>query len=787
MNKFGFESIKETNAEWIWVDITGREVNQYVEFRHEFILQDSCFNNARLLICVDSNYAAWINGTFINCGQYHDYPWHKFYDVLDIGEYLKPGENVLCILAYYQGISTMQYVKGFPGLMYFLNAGKESFTSGNQVYCRQSQCYRNGNIEMITVQLGFTFEYHADKCDSWICEKYKMDDSWNVARINYLYNGSKKPVLYERPVKKLIPKESCQAKIISQGVFLRSNKCENVAELMQSDLLYPESFEDFVVGSYENKVPSPRGIEVNSSFFENGQGVFFIIDLNREEAGVLELDMDTDEGTIVDISYGEHLTDLQVRSSIGGRNFACRYVCSRGRQKFNYYFKRFGCRYIELHISGLGKKFILHYAGIMPHEYPIEYRGSFECNNDLFNEIFKVSRRTLELCMHEHYEDCPWREQALYSMDSRNQALCGYYCFGEYDFPQASFELLGLGLQDDGFINLCAPSEFPITIPSFSLAWILETAEHLLYSGRNDVTELQYTRIKKMLEIYIKALKDDLLLCPQGTKFWHFYEWAEGMYDDFPDLNKINGLRNLQGDVSIDAPLNFFLILALNSAAFIAEQCEDYNNAGLYRLISEKVKNAVNRVFWNDSKKLYINNLRPVEGNNYSELTQALALYSNTCYGESAVDLRRKLSLKENGLVKCTLSHSIFKYEALLQEPEKYAKTVFDLISDDWGYMLQKGATSFWETIKGASDFDGAGSLCHGWSAIPVYFYQAYILGIKPEKPGFKSFSFHPVFNVCDNACGKIPTPFGNINISWEKVINVITFRVDYPKELIMV
>jgi len=39
-------------------------------------------------------------------------------------------------------------------------------------------------------------------------------------------------------------------------------------------------------------------------------------------------------------------------------------------------------------------------------------------------------------------------------------------------------------------------------------------------------------------------------------------------------------------------------------------------------------------------------------------------------------------------------------------------------------YMLDRGATTFWETIKGADDFGGAGSLCHGWSALPIYYYE---------------------------------------------------------------
>jgi len=38
--------------------------------------------------------------------------------------------------------------------------------------------------------------------------------------------------------------------------------------------------------------------------------------------------------------------------------------------------------------------------------------------------------------------------------------------------------------------------------------------------------------------------------------------------------------------------------------------------------------------------------------------------------------------------------------------------------------MLYAGATSFWETEMGEADFSGAGSLCHGWSAAPVYYYK---------------------------------------------------------------
>ena len=38
--------------------------------------------------------------------------------------------------------------------------------------------------------------------------------------------------------------------------------------------------------------------------------------------------------------------------------------------------------------------------------------------------------------------------------------------------------------------------------------------------------------------------------------------------------------------------------------------------------------------------------------------------------------------------------------------------------------MVEGDSGCVWETIGGAEDFKGAGSLCHGWSAIPIYFYH---------------------------------------------------------------
>lgn len=187
-------------------------------------------------------------------------------------------------------------------------------------------------------------------------------------------------------------------------------------------------------------------------------------------------------------------------------------------------------------------------------------------------------------------------------------------------------------------------------------------------------------------------------------------------------------------------------------------------------------------MFWDENEQAFQTYSGPNSKPHFAELTQALILCAGVCNEERAAVLRKRLSEKDNGLIETTLSHSFYKFEALLEEPDIYADYVFSKIEKDWGYMLYRGATSFWETINGASDHSG--SLCHGWSAIPVYFYQAYLLGIKPLEPGFRKFQFNPVVSVLDRVSGIVPTPYGDIIVKWKRENGDINCLITYPDEI---
>ena len=66
-----------------------------------------------------------------------------------------------------------------------------------------------------------------------------------------------------------------------------------------------------------------------------------------------------------------------------------------------------------------------------------------------------------------------------------------------------------------------------------------------------------------------------------------------------------------------------------------------------------------------------------------------------------------------------------FFYDALLMTDfEKYRTYILSDIEKYYRPMLEYGVGTVWETEKGEVDFNRAGSLCHGWSAIPIYYYH---------------------------------------------------------------
>lgn len=674
------------DAQWIFADCDIEEIcDYYFEYYTEFEVSNK--DAITLAICAYSQYAVYVNGIFVDCGQYDGYEDYQVYDTLDITEYVREGSNELYIGHYVCGADFSTRRKQKPGIIFTVQRKDEPIICSNCSCLSRVNRHFLSKKEKISGQLGYNFEYDATV----------TEDSYKPSVL-----AGKEKYLYPRPVEKLLLEPFAAADLYTQGVFLENKNAVCKAERMQTAYL-STCRKDTFCNIQKNKIHWSVPEETDAN------GVYFVFDLQRECAGLLEFALDVPEETEVLIGFGEHLQDLRVRSFIGGRNFCFRYVAKKGKQTFFYPYQRMGLRYLQFHVYS--KSGALQ-AGIRAQKYPLT-TYSMSISDRLYKHIYDVCVHTLELCVHEHYEDCPWREQALYAMDSRVQMLCGYYAFREFALPRASLVLMARSLRKDKLLELCAPGLVSVNIPAFTAVFVREVFEYVQYSGDLSLVEEIFPVLKEIVEGFADRIADNHLIplyC--GQEYWNFYEWTEGMAG-----------RTRHFEEVFESPLNAFVSDAFRCFAKLCEMVAP-DLAETYRALHQTMNQAIHEHFFDEQEKAYRtneNDEKPLH-----ELTQGLLLYINAVPKQYKEAVAHSITSKK--FISCSVSMTIYVYEALLSFGETYRAYVLQEIERIWGKMLLSGADTFWETEEGASAFSDAGSLCHGWSAVPVYLFGKYFI-----------------------------------------------------------
>ncbi|MCX6986253.1 MAG: alpha-L-rhamnosidase N-terminal domain-containing protein, partial [Lentisphaerae bacterium] len=168
------------SAKWIWKKQAEDTEHQYVCFRKNFSVDD--ISNGILYISADTDFVAYLNGREIGRGQFSDYPEEKTYSEFQFESLLKPGENVLCILAYYCGADFSTYRKGRAGMIAALKNRAHEIVSDGSWKCIQSPAFQSGGLPRLTMQLGFVTMFDARRDSEWTSQHFD-DSSWPESEV----------------------------------------------------------------------------------------------------------------------------------------------------------------------------------------------------------------------------------------------------------------------------------------------------------------------------------------------------------------------------------------------------------------------------------------------------------------------------------------------------------------------------------------------------------------------------------------------------------------------------
>ena len=427
----------------------------------------------------------------------------------------------------------------------------------------------------------------------------------------------------------------------------------------------------------------------------------YLVDLGGECVGLPTLEFFTESEQTVTVAFGEHIIDGGVRSRIGARNFLFTYKAHAGDNSFTEYMLRLGCRYLELFCES---PISLGQLTLIPQVVPVRERCA-DISDQVERRIYAACVNTLRLCMMEHYVDCPWREQALYAFDSRNQMLSGYYAFEgmNADYARASLKLISEDRREDGLLSITSPSGVPLAIPAFSLYYLLAVREYVEHTGDASFAREIMPKLSSIVSTFADRVSGGLVRGFTEEDKWSFYDWSE-------HLNLGCG-----GSGEPDLMLNCLYVIALDSLEYL---CRKVGVPFTREGEAEAVRRAVRGAFLTEGGYSVHSGKEEL-----TSLGQALAILS----GVATAERSRKLceALVRGELSECSLSARVLVYEALMSvDADGYSDFIRADILDSYKPMLDFGSDTVWETARGAEDFSGAGSLCHGWSAVPVYIYH---------------------------------------------------------------
>lgn len=384
----------------------------------------------------------------------------------------------------------------------------------------------------------------------------------------------------------------------------------------------------------------------------------------------------------------------------------------------------------------------------MQYEYlPVDYRGSFKCNDEELNRIWDIGAYTMHLTTREFFIDGIKRDRWVWSGDAIQSYLMNYYLFFDSESVKRTIWLLR------GKDPVTSHSN---TIMDYTFYWFLSVYDYYMYSGdRHFVTQL-YPRMQTMMD-YVLGRTNTNGMVEGMTGDWVFVDWADGYLDK-------------KGELSFEQVL---FCKSLETMALCADLVGDEADKTKYTGLASALKAKLEPAFWNEQKQALVHNrIGGQQSDAVTRYSNMFSVFFDYLSPTKQQTIKQSVLLNDSILKITTPYMRFYELEALCALGEQTA--VMKEMKAYWGGMLREGATSFWEKYNpeesGTQHLAMYGrpygkSLCHAWGASPIYLLGKYYLGVKPVGAGYEQFAIAPVLGGLKWMEGSVPTPKGDIHV----------------------
>jgi len=762
-----FPKSRSWKARWIWHGAASSRSNEFVLFRKEFTTNSEI--ELLLHITAETRYRVWIDGERLGDGPPQCVPAFKIFDTHSLS--LSPGAHCLAILV--NGPYSLDELRG--GLLAELEsiAGECLLASDETWMSCRPKAWRSDTFRF---RMNVTAP-HQEWFDArqlppeWNQTGVPLSDDWHPAGLVHSSRHGVAPPAMVEPWLHLVPR--CIPLLVEDS--LRPKRITAVDECL--DLSNRMRSEDLSIGLSQAGRPLQSARVENAESLISGEGPTtlacsaitgsqrfdgrhdpcLILDFDRVENAYVTLDVEGDAGAVLEIGYAERLTDGHFNIAIEGQ-FADRIVLQAGRQSFMPLNWR-AFRFVRLRLRNSSSPVLLHHVTATTIGYPFEALGAFSSEDDVLNQAFAISQRTIALCSHDSIVDTPWRENAQWLGDVSAVTLGGLYaCFGEVALTGKFLRQAAVKVTHYGVLSNLSNSTIHFqtnNIPDYSLWWVMALWEFYEYSGDGRYIDALYPKACGIIQCHAERLNARGLI--ENMPFWTFVDWA--------NVDK-------RGE---SAAYNAIFAGALQAFEQMAKYKADAYHLKAATSMLDAMRTHFQDRFWDKEQGVLVDAM--IDGQP-SEFISEHANFAAILWGlvdSATADTIIARFFETEPRQPATEAEPFFTSVVLRALAKRDRRDLgLQIIRERWGErMIARGATSTWEEWgmngtwrKGEDKFYPVyRSLSHAWSAFPAEFLTKYMIGLEIIEPGCQAIRLDP-FTSWKDYTVTYPTPLGIIEVA---------------------
>ena len=399
---------------------------------------------------------------------------------------------------------------------------------------------------------------------------------------------------------------------------------------------------------------------------------------------------------------------------------------------------------------------------IVETRYPVEMAASFACDDPFVMKMQPVCARSLQMCMHEMFFDCPYYEQQMYPGDSRVQYLVSGLFDTEDRMVRNAINLYDADRRENGLIPMNCPTRGTQDALGFTCCEAMMFGDYAWNHANREWLKAKLPGLNHTLMGMEEYLNDDGLL--GKTPGWNFVDWVEpnwafGVPPD-GDCEKPNAEMNLQ------------YLHAMLSAVIAEEAVGEMELANYWRARAERLKAVLKSAFWCADKALFASNTAKTQ---FSEHSQCLALLADVVTGEDAERCFKAL-VETPKLDRATIYYRHYLFSTYFKF---HRADLFFGSLGFWRDCLNWNLSTILETPSANSRSD-----CHGWGSHPLWHLHTGIAGVRSAAPFYEKVMVAPQPAHLKSLRSVTPTPKGNVVLDLAFAGDAVSGTVTLPDGL---